>query len=397
MDKQTFEYLQSLPSVRQQCRKVYEHVKTGRSKHWTLHEDKLNSVVQYIHEMAKRDYPDGRGGVDTAKIPPHTRWRHYPSQAIDELLLNCTNEDEKRRTLVDLFTVSVILDAGAGATWKYTTSGKTLYTRSEGIAMAVLEMFTAGKFGGGETFKPIVTSSGLLSITLKDLQEGFQCGPDNQILGLEGRLHLLHELGKAIQEHPQYFPNQRLSDFSDNIDFSNGSVEGLWNFVINVLGKIWPANKTGFPLQLLKDVWWHDGIREYVPFHKLSQWLTYSLIEPLEEYRKKKFTDAHLLTGLPEYRNGGLLIDFGMIEAKNDTSNTVYSVGDEAIVEWRALTIILLDTIANQFRRVLDSPDLPLAKVLEAGTWKAGRAIAAAKRPPTNPPPINIRSDGTVF
>ncbi|MGE0634502.1 MAG: DUF1688 family protein, partial [Pseudobdellovibrionaceae bacterium] len=40
--------------------------------------------------------------------------------------------------------------------------------------------------------------------------------------------------------------------------------------------------------------------------------------------------------------------------------------------------------------------EFPLAKVLEGGTWWAGRFLAAEKRQ-GGPPPIQIKSDGTVF
>jgi hypothetical protein len=40
--------------------------------------------------------------------------------------------------------------------------------------------------------------------------------------------------------------------------------------------------------------------------------------------------------------------------------------------------------------------EFPLAKVLEGGTWAAGRRMAAEKRPGGGPP-LAIESDGTVF
>ena len=40
--------------------------------------------------------------------------------------------------------------------------------------------------------------------------------------------------------------------------------------------------------------------------------------------------------------------------------------------------------------------DLPLASILEGGTWAAGRAIAFARRPDGSPP-LKVISDGTVF
>ncbi len=44
----------------------------------------------------------------------------------------------------------------------------------------------------------------------------------------------------------------------------------------------------------------------------------------------------------------------------------------------------------------LDAEALPLGKVLEAGTWFAGRQLAARLRKDGGPP-IAVASDGTVF
>jgi len=68
------------------------------------------------------------------------------------------------------------------------------------------------------------------------------------------------------------------------------------------------------------------------------------------------------------------------------------------VVEWRALTVALLDRIAEGVRQrlQLDSASLPLAKVLEGGTWAAGRLLARERRADASPP-IKIFSDGTVF
>lgn len=45
---------------------------------------------------------------------------------------------------------------------------------------------------------------------------------------------------------------------------------------------------------------------DLVPFHKLTQWLTYSLIEVFEKVLKWKIAGVEDMTGLPEYRNGEL-------------------------------------------------------------------------------------------
>ncbi|MGL4621505.1 MAG: DUF1688 family protein, partial [Chroococcidiopsis sp.] len=135
-----------------------------------------------------------------------------------------------------------------------------------------------------------------------------------------------------------------------------------------------------------------------VPFHKLSQWLTYSLLEPLQELGLE-ITGLDDLTGLPEYRNGGLCLDLGLLQAKHsDIFHHAHSVDSEVVVEWRALTVILLDQIAATIRQQLemDATQLPLVKILQGGTWSAGRRIAAELRP-NGVSPIQLQSDGTVF
>jgi len=138
--------------------------------------------------------------------------------------------------------------------------------------------------------------------------------------------------------------------------------------------------------------------RGWVPFHKLSQWLSYSLLEPLQ-WAGIEVTGLDALTGLPEYRNGGLLLDSGVIVPRQAAMlQRKWKPGDEAVVEWRALTVTLLDELAELVRRELGvgAEQLPLACVLEGGTWAAGREIAAERRA-GGAPPLQIDSDGTVF
>jgi len=67
--------------------------------------------------------------------------------------------------LIDLFFVSVLLDAGAGDHWRYEEPGtKHSYERSEGIAVASLYMFKSLAFTSSEDEKdPIVDGECLLA------------------------------------------------------------------------------------------------------------------------------------------------------------------------------------------------------------------------------------------
>jgi Protein of unknown function (DUF1688) len=173
--------------------------------------------------------------------------------------------------------------------------------------------------------------------------------------------------------------------------------------VLLQLGPIWPSRLTlaGIPLG---DCWKHPAIRTgdatsgLMPLHKLSQWLTYSLIEPLQRARID-VTDISGLTGLAEYRNGGLFVDLGVLALRDaDDAERAHDVASELVVEWRALTVALLDRLAEKIRARLsrDAVSLPLASLLEGGSWAAGRA-AAYQRRADGSPPIKVISDGTVF
>jgi len=123
-----------------------------------------------------------------------------------------------------------------------------------------------------------------------------------------------------------------------------------------------------------------------------------------------RFDGLEDMTGLPEYRNGGLLVDLGVLSLKPSSITAAYYPSADssiprlppshpAVIEWRAMTVIELDRIADQIRAKLKltQEQLTLAQVLESATWKGGREIAKERRPESGGPPIEIVSDGTVF
>jgi len=245
------------------------------------------------------------------------------------------------------------------------------------------------------------------------VEKGFQVRESNPMVGLEGRVKLLKNLGGALRSRPEIFAHQgtfRPGNLIDSVlSYDPASsilpLARLWHAVIEGLQQVWPtAGRIHWNGVSLGDVWHHSALgsatdpEAWIPFHKLSQWLTYSLLEPLNQ---GGFTITGLedLTGLPEYRNGGLFLDFGVLSPRDPSIlSTPLDVSSEWIVEWRALTVLLLDAVAQRLRdrMALTAEQLPLAKVLEAGTWKAGRRIAVQKREGGGPP-VHVISDGTVF
>jgi len=222
---------------------------------------------------------------------------------------------------------------------------------------------------------------------------------------VEGRVELISKLGQTVKNNPEIFSAARPGSIIDYLIDKHGKtfeVQDILNAVLLGLGPIWPGRIMAEETNL-GDVWPYPPFGELnrdgvVCFHKLSQWLTYSLVTPMIE-AGLNITGAEKLTGLAEYRNGGLFLDYGVIELRDkNLINVSHKPSSELIIEWRALTIQLLDRIGSLVQKKLNkSPsDFPLAKVLEGGTWWAGRRIAKKLRSDGSTP-IKLDSDGTVF
>jgi hypothetical protein len=270
-------------------------------------------------------------------------------------------------------------------------------------------MFAAGGFSSSMDDLLRVDAARLRDLTADDLRRGFQVNASNPLVGLASRASLLNALGRACLESPAVFAREDSARPGGLFDYLNGQASGgidadaVLHALLHHLGSIWQSRLSldNIPLG---DTWRHpalqtqDATSGLVPFHKLSQWLAYSLIEPLQA-AGIQVADIDALTGLPEYRNGGLFVDLGaLVPTEPSVLDQTHNVDSLFIVEWRALTVALLDDVAEQVRArlELDRARLPLACVLEGGTWSAGRRIARKKRVDGSPP-LKIASDGTVF
>jgi hypothetical protein len=302
----------------------------------------------------------------------------------------------KARAAFDLAITSVLLDAGAGPSWRFLDALTCTETsRSEGLGVASLRLFQSGALAAGEDR---LRADGLTGLTAQALAEAFQVSDNNPLVGLEGRAALLRRLGAAVGR-----PGDLFDIMAARATAGRLPAPVILEVLLERLGPIWENRLTlgGLPLG---DTWRHPAIKcdnatdGLVPIHKLSQWLAYSLIEPLEE---AGITVHSLdgLTGLAEYRNGGLFIDDGVLVLKDPADmGRTHAVGDPLVVGWRSMTVALLDRIAPLVRERLGvaEADFPLARVLEGGTWAAGRVLARDRREGGGPP-LTITSDGTVF
>lgn len=406
-DAEAIAYLRTPRAIRERCAMVFAASERGETEHFALDLTKLSACTHFVAVVMQDNYPKG-------DVPFHARWRHFAVGGVDRwkpLARRFVGRPaiDIARAAYDLAIVSVLLDAGSGPDWKYKEPGTgAVFTRSEGLAVASLDMFAAGAFSADADDPLRVDAAPLQALSVETLARGFQVAADNPLVGLEGRVGLLQALGRAIASQPALFGREaRLGGLADHlVSQAKGGVlqaEAILVAVLEGLGPVWPARTVLGGINL-GDVGRHRAAKTgdrsvgLVPFHKLSQWLSYSLIEPLE-WHGLKVTALDALTGLPEYRNGGLFVDAGVIVPKHAAVLAQpHEATSELVVEWRALTICLLDRLAEAMRAELrlDAERLPLAKVLEGGTWAAGRRIAREKRADGRPP-ITVISDGTVF
>ncbi|KAG0166340.1 hypothetical protein DFQ28_010663 [Apophysomyces sp. BC1034] len=343
-------YLLTLDSIRERCNQVYSKAQGQQLEYFDIDESKLANVIDHVESVTKRRFSD------LSVIPPHSRLRHFSGLDGLQQQWQGVERKEQARRLIDLVVVSVLLDAGAGQAWKYQTTDNRAVGRSEGLAIASQDMFMQGYFSSA----------------------------------------------KEIPDRVDDFLDQYIVDDTVSIDHlweAVMSLGGMWSGRIEIdgvqLGDVWPCT-------CLQDKGNHENL---VPFHKLSQWLTYSLVESLEISLGIKVVGTEKLTGLPEYRNGGLLIDHGLLKLKpaqvqrgteHGEEFPTFDGGDPLIVEWRALTVVYMDIIHKGLEKKVGQ-SLALAQVLEGGTWTAGREVAAKLRPDLAGPPIVTKSDGTLF
>jgi len=372
---QTAADLLTAAAVRETAHQLLDLALADGLAEWRVDLARLDAAADLTAETVRANYPDLR-------VPFHARWRHFTANGRDlwAEAKKPSDPTDLGRAAFDLVIPSVLLDAGAGPAWRYRDPTGAELARSEGLGVASLRMWESGALDD------------LSAVDAAAVAEAFQVADDNPLVGVEGRAALLRRLGETVGR-----PSRLFDLMAARAEDGRLPAPVILEVLLAELGPIWPGRLTldGAPLG---DCWRHPAVAGFVPIHKLSQWMSYSLIEPLQ-WAGIEVTDIDGLTGLAEYRNGGLFVDTGVLVLKDPADrDREHPVDGPLVVGWRALTVALLDRLAPLVRERLGvrAEDFPLARVLEGGSWAAGRRIARELRADGGPP-LKILSDGTVF
>jgi len=394
-ERKAAQSLLSAAAVRARGHEVLAAGLRGDLTHWRVDLDLLPATADLVAQVVRDNYPD-------LKVPFHARWRHFVVAGRDLWAERSSarawrDRAEAGRAAFDLAICSVLLDAGAGMGWRYADAATgAVLARSEGLGIASLRLFESGALSADPADPLRADALGRADAAL--LAEAFQVTDANPLIGLEGRAALLRRLGEAVGRPGDLFDVMAARAVGGRLP-----APVILEVLLEALGPIWPGRMSLGGLSL-GDCWRHPAIRRddatngLVPLHKLSQWLAYSLIEPLEA-AGVAVTEVDGLTGLAEYRNGGLLVDCGALILRDPAdAPRAHPVEGELVVGWRAMTVALLDRLAPLVRERLgvEAQAFPLARMLEGGSWAAGRRIARSLRADGGSP-ITVISDGTVF
>jgi len=448
-------------TIRLRCGAILRSVEDNLSPHFRLDRSALDACAQRVAATIRLRHPDlqvpphsrwrhfdaggvprlaelaqalaGRSAADVARahfdlVVPAVlldaaagdSWRYVEGEALArEALPESRHDNDALLAMLDAAArqrspdLAQAVHAPAASGGDTERSGRT-WQGSEGLAVASLRAFMAGAFSARRDDPLRCDAAALKQLDPPALRALMQAGPANPLAGLEERSALLQRLGQALEsEALRDGGPARPALFFDRLTAGatrrEVSATELLNELLRTLAPIWLEGSRVQSLQA-GDCWPHrwagDGIAGgghdtttdgHVPLHAMAQWLAYSLIEPLQ-WAGVAVTGQQALTGLADTRNGGLLIDMGVLRPRSArAASRAMKPADEWVIEWRALTVVLLDELAVLVRHDLglDDQQLTMASLLEGGTAPTARELDQERR--NGAPPVLVTSAGTLF
>ena len=376
--------------------------------HFRIDLDRLETAADLVAETTRAAYP-------SLEVPLHSRWRHFEFQGVDRWAAlagaRSWSVEEAARAAFDLAIVSVLLDAGAGTRWTYhdRMSGATV-GRSEGLALATLTMFEDGAFSADPSDPLRVDACRAARSSGEKFRRGLQINDANPLVGVEGRISQLRRLGQVVAEHPEIFGQHdkpRPGGLYDALaaGFERADHPGAGDpfgtaspFDANLaiapdacgrsVGRLLAA-----PAAADKG---YDRWLGAVAQASAVACLFADRAAAMGRLRRDRRRRPHWPCGIPQWRavrghGRSQLARSRRCDARSRRG--IAAGGRMARADRRAARRAgRQSTPSAEF----GCAAFPLAKLLQGGTWAAGRALAGKLRADGSPP-IRVISDGSVF
>ena len=288
-------------AVRERCALVLRLGRDGRSPHFTLDARSLAGRRRLRRRGDARELSRSAHSLSqplAAFFAPAASTAGQGSRSASP----ATTRSSARASAVDLATVSVLLDAGAGDAWRYREAATGLHLRALGGARGrqPRHVCAPADFPAMPTSRCGSTVAAWISLSARRWRATFRSTPDNPLVGLRARAALLRRLGARARSDGRTCSAARPRGPGNIVDHLLGRrrrerrgagacstllLDGVVaDLAVRTGDRRRPARRCRPPSggRCADDA--TDGI---VPFHKLSQWLTYSLIEPLEDGRAR--------------------------------------------------------------------------------------------------------------
>jgi hypothetical protein len=390
--------LRSPATVRERCRRIAAAVEAGDSAHFTVDRRHLQDIAARVARVTRARHAQ-------PPVPPASVWRRLEAGGQDraallEQRLGGRTSVGAVRSRVDLAVMAALVSACAVPQCRHVERGTEVVLHgSEAAAVACFHAFLDGSFSSDAGDRCRVDAKALLRLDAAALTRVLRPGPDDAWPAPERAAALLHRLGAALRDQPAVFTAEGLPGHLFDTLTHHRHVHHLPHANRHHLPPATYAHHVSLPhvVEWLLDVLngalpadvgthRHAGDDGRVPFLATAQWLALSLVEPLATAGVQA-NHGDALTALAGPRHGGLLLDGGVLLPRDDGyASRSYAAGDEWVVEWRALTVALMDDLLPLVRAQLgDDEAFGLPQLME-GTRAAGREIAAEARADCGPP-----------
>ena len=281
-------------AVRERAHELLALGEADALRHWRVDRAKLESVAAYVVETMRQNYP-------ALDIPFHARWRHFASGGIDrwaklEATAPWPDASSRARSAFDLAIVSVLLDAGAGPDWRYRGEKGASLSRSEGLAVASFDMFAQGAFSADPREKLRADASRLAAIEASKLARASRFPRRTASWNSRAARRCCARSGARSRRHPASSPRRddpRPAGSSTILPRWEGAdrcspPHPFWKPCSRISGRSGrracrSAASRSAIAGGIRAIVRTDATNGLLPFHKLSQWLSYSLIEPLQK------------------------------------------------------------------------------------------------------------------